>query len=479
MPDTEARPQQNGRTSSRDQLAIFSELVSRIEFAKRHGMQYGDDRDVYKVGGYPRNLTYSDFEALYERDGLARKLVDMPAETTWRSPPEVVEPGAGGNGTEFSRAWQELADRLRVWSRFERLDKVSRKGRYGVLLIGTGEGSDQRLTEPLPTLRGADDVLYLDIYSEAHARIHKLVDDPKDSRNRQPEIYHIDLGGDIRRGSVQRQSHTRPVHWTRVVHLAEDLVEDDIFGTETLRPVYNDILDLQKVRTSTAEAFWQRVAGILQAEIDPEAQVTDDQIEQLDEHLQELYHELRKTFWGQGVSLSRLAETEPDPSAAARLYLDLIGAGSPIPKRMLVGSETGERSSTEDQKSYLGHIAERHIQHAEPNLLRPFIDRLVEHRALPRPGQDGYEVVWPDLFQEPAKDVAEANRARAETAKALTPVGGDPMELVEIDEDRNVWPVPRAVEVGSPFGPPDNGEDGGEDEGPSGGGVPEEEGEDE
>jgi len=28
-------------------------------------------------------------------------------------------------------------------------------------------------------------------------------------------------------------------------------------------------------------------------------------------------------------------------------------------------------------------------------------------------------------------------------AAALTPMGGDPMDIVEVDEDRNVWLVPK------------------------------------
>ena len=72
-------------------------------------------------------------------------------------------------------------------------------------------------------------------------------------------------------------------------------------------------------------------------------------------------------------------------------------------------------------------------------ILRPFIDKLIEIGGLPKPGREGYEVVWPPLFQESEKEMAEANKLRAEAAKALTPVGGDPAELVEIDAERNVW----------------------------------------
>jgi hypothetical protein len=71
-------------------------------------------------------------------------------------------------------------------------------------------------------------------------------------------------------------------------------------------------------------------------------------------------------------------------------------------------------------------------------ILRALIDRLIEKKALPRPSKPDYLVVWPPLFAESAQVIAEANKARAETAKALTPIGGSPLDLIEIDPDRNV-----------------------------------------
>jgi len=161
--------------------------------------------------------------------------------------------------------------------------------------------------------------------------------------------------------------------------------------------------------------------------------------------------------------LSRLSESEPNPSDAADLYFTLIAAGSAIPKRLLFGSETGERASSEDAKTYLGMISERQTQHAEPRILRPFVDRMIDIAVLPRP-KNGYEVVWPTLFEESERDQAEANKLRADAAKSLTPMGGDPIELIEIDDERNIWLVPRAAGAASPFEaleppqPPDGGQ---------------------
>jgi hypothetical protein len=437
------------------------ETLVRQRVAAQHGLQYGGQRKIFEVGGYLESPTYKNFRSVYERDPIAGQIVDMVAETTWRAPPEISEPDKP-DGTPFTEAVATLVDRLGVWSMFERADRLARIGRYSVVLIGTG-ATDDVLKQPMRNLRGPDDVLFLAPYSEAHATIESWVEDGSDPRFGLPLTYKIDLASGVT-GFMRNRPGTLEVHWSHCLHIAEGLLDDEVYGRPALLRIYNDLHDLQKISTSTAEAFWQRVAGILQAVIGAkreQASITDAELEELDTALKELYHDLRRTFYGQDIELKRLAESEPNPEAAADLYMTRISAGCGIPKRMLFGSETGERSSTEDQKSYLGSIAERQKNHAEPRALRPFLDRLVARKGLTRPGEEGYDVVWPTLFQVPELDVAEANLKRAQAAAALTPIGGDPTLSVEVDEDRNVWLIPRTADDPSPYAnlPPKPGEE--------------------
>lgn len=425
--------------------ALLSEInttLTRLDFAQRHGMSFEGQRDLYRVGGYPAEnaLGFAQYLGLYERDGVAGQIVDMAAEATWRKPPEIAEPDQE-DGTEFTKAWTDLAKRLRIWQRFERADRLSRIGRYAVLLIGTRDaGDDRALATPMRSLKKPEDVLYLQAYHEGHAKIDTWAVDPRDERFGLPETYKIDLSSGVANFKPSSGAgNTLVVHHSRVIHIAEGLSTDEVYGRPALKRVFNDLQDYQKVSTSSSEAFWQNVAGILQAVIDPEAQTSDTQLEALDESLKEIYHDLRRTFFGKGIELSRVTGTALDPKGVRDLLEARIAAGSGYPKRILFGSETGERASSEDQKTYNGSIDERREQHGEPAILRAFIDRLVEHGALPKPGREGYEVVWTALASESEKDVAEANRTRAEAAKALTPLGGSPLSMVEIDEDRNVW----------------------------------------
>lgn len=441
----------NGKPDRTEQFAILSNTLHRLNQARLWGEQYGGDRRIQEVGGYKATLSFGDFAGVYQRDPIAARLVDMIPEDTWREPPEVVEAvedrEEDADATKFEAAWQELSRRLGVWRKFERADRLGRLGRYSVILIGAGAGDDAALERPLTSATAAD-VLYLSCYDEQHAPIQRWVTNPQDPRFGLPELYNIDLTSSVQSFNGGERMGPRLVHHSRVLHIAEGLSSDEVYGRPALERVWNALHDLQKVSTSTAEGFWQRVAGILVASIDGDAAGVGDLIAQLDQDLQAIFHDLRRYVVSSGVDLKRLAETEPNPSEAAKLYFTLIAAGEGIPFRMLVGNETGERASTEDSATYLGNIAGRQKQHAEPTFVRAFVDRLQGWGALPRVE---YEVNWPPLFEESALEKADANLKRAQTAVAITPVGGDPNLIIEIDAEGNIKLLPREAGEKSPF----------------------------
>lgn len=388
------------------------------------GMQYGGRRDVYEVAGYPRSIRYREYSAMYDRDGVAAEIVDMPVEVSWRRTPEVK--GSAG----FDAVWSEMVDRLNVFARLEALDKAARIGRYAVMVIGT-RGSDSPET-PLESL-SPDDVVYLSPpYPEGNADIVQWETDEKNPRYGMPTMYQLSHGS-----ADGFSAPTRRVHWSRCIHVAEGTILGEVYGIPALQRVYNDLVDLQKLTASTPEAYWQEVAGLLMAEVtaSPDSVgLSDDEVKALEQTLGDIYHDLRRVFIGQNVKLERLHGGEKDPGPASLLCFRRISAGSEIPMRMLFGSETGERSSTEDQKSFLGRMEERRSKHCEARILRPLIDRLQSVRGLPA---GKYEIVWEALFTASETEIAEANLARARAAAALDPM--NPLGLVEIDETRNIW----------------------------------------
>jgi hypothetical protein len=428
--DNALRAARNGASNS--EADTFT--LDRLDFSRRAGFQFGGDRDIYEVAGYKKEPKYEDYWSYYDRHPIASRIVDLPAKTTWRRPPEIVEPDKE-DGTEFTEAFDELAKRLGLWGRLERVDRLSRIGQYAVLLIGTRDGLN--FDRPLTRLFGAEDVVYLSGYSQRHARIDTWVTDRGDERHGSPEFYQIDTSrGNSSFRSGAQTSGTERVHWSRVIHIAEDVLDDEVHGRPVLRRVLNTVFNDEKVDAASSEAFWQLADRILQLKADPEATGVD--FAAVDQQLQLLYHDLRRSFMMQGGELSWLGGDSPDPTGISEVLATKLAAGAGIPKRILYGSERGELASSQDERQWLGTVRERQETHAEPNILRALIDRLIMLQALPRPGEAGYDALWPNLYEPTEQEISERNKSTADTAKALSPIGGDPYELVEVDEEGNV-----------------------------------------
>lgn len=428
-------------------MAVLSNILGRSRLARKAGLQFGGNRDIYTVAGYVQEgmVAFDHYWSLYKRDSLAGRIVDMPAKTTWRTPPAVIEEEKP-KGTDFTEAFEALAKQVRLWHYLERTDRLAGIGRYAVLLIGAS-GEDKLRTE-LTKLGGPEDVIYLAPYSEGNAEIGEWEKDPSSPRFLLPKTYKIRLSGaDVVGVKQSPGTRTEVVHWSRVIHVAENLLEDETFGRPRLERALNRLFDLDKVAASTGEAYWQSVVRILQATIDKDVQFSDEvtQLADLDEKLGEMIHDLRRQFTGRGVELGWLDTQTPNVSQVAEFYFSLLAGAAETPKRILFGSELGELASTTDQATYFGRINERQEQFAEPAMLRAFINRMIELEVLPPPDTGEYKVIWPVLFEEPEKEKAEANLRRAQAASALVGVGGDPLSIVEIDEDRMVWLVPRAA----------------------------------
>lgn len=428
--------------TNQQRLAVLNSVLGRSAFVQKAGLQFGSKRDTYAAAGYvPQGkVTFDHYWGHYTRGDVAGRIVDMPAQTTWKTPPQVVD-NEGKDETPFSKAFLSLSKRLRLWHYFQRIDRLAGLGRYAVLMIGTKGVDDAGLRQPLVAVSKPEDLIYLSVYHEKNAPIEVWETDVQSPRFGLPKVYKLKATSGNERKTFAVGDLL--VHASRVIHVAENKLEDDVFGRPRLERVLNRLHDLDKIAASTGEAYWQLVSRILQAIVDKEVDTKDGDLIGIDEALQEMIHDLRRQFTGQGVKLEWLHSDTPAVKDVADFYFSLVSGATGIPKRILFGSEMGELASSQDQANYLGTINERQEQFAEPEILRAFVDRMIAIKALPSPQGGEYQVVWPALFEEPEVTIADANHKRALTAQALTPVGGNPLELVDIDEENNVYLVPR------------------------------------
>jgi hypothetical protein len=208
------------------------------------------------------------------------------------------------------------------------------------------------------------------------------------------------------------------VHWSRVIHIADELMEDDIFGTPRMMNVYNLIAGLHLVAGGSGEMFWRGafpgLAFILdsEAELDPGQTSTD-----LNTEINNYIHDLNRTMKLQGMDVKNLAPQVADPSKHVEVLITLIAGAREIPKRILVGAERGELGGDRDENAFNKKVVERQTNYCDPMMVRQFIDRLISFEILTKP-KNGYEVKFPDVTVPTEDEQAKVGKTKAETIAA-------------------------------------------------------------
>lgn len=418
---------------SEQDLVTFAMDYNRYRMARALGQTaYEGDRDYYGVLGYPTDITFDDYLARYERQDIASRLVELPATDTWKKPPLISEDDAVD--TKFVQAWEAMVKRLRVWSALSRADKLSGIGRYGVLLVGVRDGDRQEgtgLEKPVAKggMKSERDILYLRPFSEGQAEIKTWNNDTSNERYGLPVLYSLQLRDD---------KTAQSVHWTRILHLAENKLDSEVYGVPRLQRVYNRLDDLMKLVGGSAEAAWlgMRPGTVLTNREGYQLPQDDDSKADREAEVKRYAHDPLRFLMMEGIEARQIGAGEvADVSGPFGVALSLISAASGIPQRVLVGSAQGELAAAEyDAKQWAGEVTYRQRNYAEPEILRPFIDRMVWLGALPAP-IDSYDVgtlaadgmrYWPGLIVMTEAEQAEIVRSRAQAVRLLVnPLTGE------------------------------------------------------
>lgn len=363
-------------------LKSLTTLLRRMSVASALGRQYDGQRDLYEALGWKKELTFDDYYRKYQR-GIGRRIVTAYPDACWRGRPTVLFANESAQNV-----WEKLCMDKNVWHYLKRADILSGIGRYGVLVIGVADGKS--MSEPLTTAASLE---YLMPYAETSAQIATWDTDPKSIRYNKPLTYSLSLANGL----------TTQVHHTRVLHIAEDLMEDDVYGVPRLEAVYNYIESLETVAGGSAEMYFRGAFPGMALEGDADADFSDEDRESLNSQLDEYTHGLRRTILAQGARVNQLSPQTVSPVDHIRVQIELISGTTGIPQRILLGSERGELASTTDQENWFNRVDERRQLYCEVWMLNPFILKMQNAGILPK---SEWTMEWPDLPSMDAKSKA-------------------------------------------------------------------------
>lgn len=397
----------------------------RTSFAKHLSGANNETAQLFDLLNYPATyeLTYHAFAWMYTRSTFARTIIDKVSGDTWQDAPTIRDTGRRDDDreTDFERGCRKLinGDTLRrgLSHRWFVADQENRIGEYSVLVLTTADDHGGDLTEPLPedAFTGSladrlDSLWHVQVYGEHRVQMSEMVTDVSSRRYGLPEIYEVTPD--------EGETQSEDVHHSRVIHLAEGARTNDLYGESALLPVFNRLEDIERLLGGSSEMFWQGAFPGLVAS-PPILQDADGgdvlaDFEGSKESLNEQVEEYRQTLnrvIATGAEIETLDPNIESPAEHIDVQLQAISAGtSPtIPKKMLVGKETGERASSEDRNTYHEGIRSRRKNFAESQVVRPTIDLLVRAGVIPEPEGGDYVVEWPPL-DPPTKDEMASRR---------------------------------------------------------------------
>lgn len=235
---------------------IVNSLLSRSAFnTQLLDGRYGT-RDIDAECGYPEGITIQDYVKMYERHDVAARVVDLEPNECWKEYPDIYETEEERE-TKFEKAVDKLVSDTNLYSYMARVDRISGIGRYGILFLGLDDGRD--FEEPAPGFNedgprenkmGDAKVLYYRVVDESGVSISEYEEDRTNKRYGLPKYYTITFQQylvDSPNANAVPSTESIRVHWSRVIHVADNLTVSEIFGTPRMQNVFNRLYDLRKI----------------------------------------------------------------------------------------------------------------------------------------------------------------------------------------------------------------------------------------
>lgn len=380
-----------------------------------------DGRDLDTECGYPKGEPSIElYRQLYDREGIATRVVNVYPNECWSLIPELYETEKARN-TTFEKAWKDLEEQpeLNPWYYLHLLDEQSGIGRFGALLLGLDDGLP--LDQPVSGIdnRGQKvgntqrKLLYMRVFPEDLVTVESLETDPTNPRYGRPTYYRVRMtdpstgitGGESIH-TAQPNNIDYKVHWSRIIHAIDNRKTSPVYGVPRMRPVLNRLFDIRKVLGGSAEMFWRGAFPGYSFETLPDFVDTADLDEDsVKEQFEDWANGLKRYMALKGVTAKSLAPQISDPTAHINQQLLNICSTIEVPLRVFMGSESGLTAGEADAAMWNRRVRRRQLIYITPMIIYPFVDRLMKIGVLPEVKR--FIVSWADISAMSDKNKAD------------------------------------------------------------------------
>lgn len=392
----------------------------------------------YADFGYPETVSFELAFRMYRRNGLAAAAVSKTVLKTWRDAPEIWEtPEAKETGQE-SEIRQALDD-VRFWRAFAEADRRSLVGGYAGVILRLRD--DKKFSEPVERVAGLDGLAEMIPAWAGQLTVAEWDTDETSETYGHPKMFTFNESSVTdSNGSQQTQARAFELHPDRVVIWSED---GTVHCPSALAAGYNDLLTLEKVSGAGGEGFWKNAKSAPVFEAGADASIDDmasamgvpssEVADKMDEVVADWQKGFDRSLLLQGMTAKTLGITLPSPEHFHAIALQSFAASMDIPLKILVGTQTGERASTEDAREWSETCMARRTNIAIP-IIREVINRFERFGILP---ERDWILDWSDLTASSMdeKIVRAEKMAGINQKMGLEPVftPGEIREAVDLD----------------------------------------------
>ena len=424
-------------------LVMIANAARRIEAMYPGVFPSNPKHNHYRDFGWPDALTFDHLYKMFSRNGIARAGVEKTVGKTWQDFPFLLEKerdGSEGEDTEETKLEKEIRQRfddLRLWQHLTEADRRSCVGNYAGVIMFLADG--QSLDQPVNGVSGGLDGLVdlLPVW-EGQLEVVSWDEDQTSTSFGQPTMYYFDESKvqTTTRGTNKRSFFRQgEVHPDRLLIWSKD---GTINGNSLLEPGYNDLVDLEKIKGSGGEGFWKNAksAPVLEADKDMDIAtmakglgVTPAELgDKMSEQVEDWQKGFDSLLFFKGMQAKTLGVTLPSPEHFWAAPLQSFAASIGIPLKILVGSQTGERASTEDASEWAQTIMARRSSMVVPNIMA--LVRRLEQFGILKDGMD-YFIDWNDLTEASMGEKVDRANKMADTNQKMKDTG----ELVFTPEE--------------------------------------------
>lgn len=341
--------------------------------------------------GFKEDLTFDDLYKLYRRGGIANGAVNKLVTNCWRTNPEVIEGDISDESREETE-WEKASKQVfthRFWRAFAKADTRRLVGRWAGILLHIKDSKNWNE----PVIKGKALQKITPVWASALQ---------VGNRDGNGNITNWQYTETLPDGSTAR----RDIHPDRILILGD--MSDDEIGF--LEPGYNACVSLEKVEGGSGESFLKNAARQQNINFDKDidfnnlASMYGVTIDELQERYNEAAREINRgndaLLITQGAQITSMVSAVSDPSPTYSVNLQTFSSSVDIPSRIIVGNQSGERASTEDQIYFNARCQSRRGDLSFD--IEDLVDKLIYLQALKPVSK--FSIVWDELNEQSPSD---------------------------------------------------------------------------